>query len=148
MLKEIIWHTLCKKCRYWELFWSVFTPIQTECPKVQMWENTDRKNSKYGHYSVGDIEHIAIIKMSRLIPTYIHLTTNFRKLHIRLLKFQKRVKKGVSYLQKVMFLLSQKKIFFPPLKPCKPLAAFVQCAENNTVLKKTELTFRQSEFWL
>ena len=66
-----------------------FPPFQTECPKVQMRENTERKNSEYGHYSLSDVEHIAIIKMSRQILTYIYLITNFQKLQTRLLKFQK-----------------------------------------------------------
>ena len=46
------------KCPYSEDFWSIFSRIQTEygdllrkCPyAVQMRENTDQKNSEYGHY--------------------------------------------------------------------------------------------------
>ena len=49
-----------KKCPYSELFWSVFSRIQTEyfvyCilrlnTSVRMQENTDQRNSKYGHFS-------------------------------------------------------------------------------------------------
>ena len=49
-----------KKCPYSEFFWSVFSRIQTEyfvyCilrlnTSVRMQENTDQRNSKYGHFS-------------------------------------------------------------------------------------------------
>ena len=51
--------TLRKKCRYSELFWSAFSRIRTECGQmwsispylVQMRENADQNNSKYGHFS-------------------------------------------------------------------------------------------------
>ena len=50
---------LREKCPYWEFFWSVFSRIQTEYGKilsispnsVRMRENTDQKNSEYGHFS-------------------------------------------------------------------------------------------------
>ena len=50
--------TLCEKWPYSELFWSVFSRIRTEygeilriCPySVRMRENTDQKNSEYGHF--------------------------------------------------------------------------------------------------
>ena len=50
--------TLPKKCSYLELFWSVFSRIPTEYREiqsisehsVQMRENTDQKNSEYGHF--------------------------------------------------------------------------------------------------
>ena len=50
---------LRKKYPYLELFWSVFSRIQTEYGEigsifpspysVSMWENTDQNNSEYGH---------------------------------------------------------------------------------------------------
>ena len=50
--------TLHEKCPYLEFFWSVFSRIWTEYREiqstsqllVQMWENTDQKNSEYGHF--------------------------------------------------------------------------------------------------
>ena len=57
----IIWKknskwTLCEKCPYSEFFWSVFSRIRTEYGEkrsisVQMRENTNQKNSEYGHFS-------------------------------------------------------------------------------------------------
>ena len=51
--------TLPEKCPYLDFFWSVFSPIRTEYGEilhispysVRMRENTDQKNSKYGHFS-------------------------------------------------------------------------------------------------
>ena len=53
-----VWQWLRKKCPYSELFWSVFSRIQTEYAEIRsispysvwMRENTDQKNSKYGHF--------------------------------------------------------------------------------------------------
>ena len=55
---------LREKRPYSEFFWSVFSRIRTEYGEilrifpysVQMWENTDEKNSEYGHFlrSAGD----------------------------------------------------------------------------------------------
>ena len=50
---------LLKKCPYSELFWSAFSRIRTEYGEirsispfsVQMRENLDQNNSKYGHFS-------------------------------------------------------------------------------------------------
>ena len=50
---------LREKCPYSEIFWSVFSRIQTEYGEiwstspysVRMWENTDQENSEYGHFS-------------------------------------------------------------------------------------------------
>ena len=50
-----------KKCPYSELFWSVFSCIQTECGdilrislySVRMRENVDQSNPEYGHFSRG-----------------------------------------------------------------------------------------------
>ena len=50
--------SLREKFAYSELFWSVFSHIQTEYEEilrispysVQMRENTDQNNSKYGHF--------------------------------------------------------------------------------------------------
>ena len=47
-----------KKCPYLEFFWSVFSQIRTEYGEirsispfsVRMRENTDQKNSEYGHF--------------------------------------------------------------------------------------------------
>ena len=55
-------NSLGKKSLYSELFWSVFSRIRTEYGdllykspySVQMWENADQKNSKYGLGSVYD----------------------------------------------------------------------------------------------
>ena len=49
---------LHKKCPYSELFWSAFSRIRTEYREklsispysVQMQENADQSNSKYGHF--------------------------------------------------------------------------------------------------
>ena len=51
--------SLCEKYPYSEFLWSLFTRIRTEYRQilfispflVQMWENTDQKNSKYGRFS-------------------------------------------------------------------------------------------------
>ena len=51
--------TLRDKCLYLEFFWSVFSSIWTEYGEilrismysVRMRENTDWKNSEYGHFS-------------------------------------------------------------------------------------------------
>ena len=50
--------SLREKCTYSEFFWSVFSRIRTEYREalrispysVQMRENTDQKNPKYGHF--------------------------------------------------------------------------------------------------
>ena len=52
--------TPSKKCPYSEFFWSVFFRIYTEYEdllfkypySVRMRENTDQKNSQYGHFPV------------------------------------------------------------------------------------------------
>ena len=49
---------LLKKCPYLEFFWSLFSCILTEYGEIlrvsphsiRMWENTDQKNSEYGHF--------------------------------------------------------------------------------------------------
>ena len=51
--------TLHEKCSYLEFFWSVISCIQTKYGEIQsifphlirMWENTDQKNSQFGHFS-------------------------------------------------------------------------------------------------
>ena len=51
---------LREKCLHSEFFWSVFPRIRTEYGEirsispysVRMWENTDQKNSEYGHFHV------------------------------------------------------------------------------------------------
>ena len=48
--------SLCKKCPYSELFWSVFSRIRTEYGEtlripaysVKKWEIADQNNSEYG----------------------------------------------------------------------------------------------------
>ena len=53
-----LYPTLHKKCPYSEQFWSVFTRIWTEYGEIlrissysiQMPENTNQNNSKYGHF--------------------------------------------------------------------------------------------------
>ena len=55
-------NTLPEKCPLSEFFWSVFSHIRTEYRDilrisqyaVQMRENTDQKNSKYGHFPRSD----------------------------------------------------------------------------------------------
>ena len=50
---------LRKKCPYSELSWSVFSRIRNEYGQiirispysVQIWENADQNNSRYGHFS-------------------------------------------------------------------------------------------------
>ena len=61
LLKSFLIHTptLRETFPYWEFFWSVFPHIRTEYGEIQsispysirMRENTDQKNSEYGHYS-------------------------------------------------------------------------------------------------
>ena len=59
-----------EKCLYSEFFWSVFSRIQTEygevlriCPySVRMQENTDQKNSEYGHYSSSVSPYIYVLQ--------------------------------------------------------------------------------------
>ena len=51
--------TLCEKCQYSELFWSVFSRIRTEYGEILpvfSWnaENTDVNNSEYWHFSRSD----------------------------------------------------------------------------------------------
>ena len=51
--------SLGEKCPYSEFFWSIFSRTWTEYGEiqsispypVQMWENTDQKNSEYGDFS-------------------------------------------------------------------------------------------------
>ena len=51
-----------KKCPFSKFFWSVFSCIRTEYRDLQskspysvrMRENTDQKNSEYGHFSHND----------------------------------------------------------------------------------------------
>ena len=53
------WVSLCGRCPYLKFFWSVFSRIQAEYGEmrnispysVQMRENTNQKNSEYGHFS-------------------------------------------------------------------------------------------------
>ena len=55
--------TLREKCPYSEIFWSVFSRIRTEYREipsispysVQMWENTDQKNSEFTHFPRSEI---------------------------------------------------------------------------------------------
>ena len=62
-IKSFQSHALCEKCRYSELFWSVFSRIQIEYGEilrisaysVQMRENRDQNNSKYRHFSRSDV---------------------------------------------------------------------------------------------
>ena len=57
--------TLREKCPYLEFFWSVFSHIWTEYGEilrispysVRMRENTDQKNSEYGHFSGSGKNH-------------------------------------------------------------------------------------------
>ena len=47
--------TLCRKCPYSKLFWSVPSHIRIISPySVRMRENTDQDNSEYGHLSRSD----------------------------------------------------------------------------------------------
>ena len=49
--------TVREKCPHSKFFRSIFSRIQTEYGEidslysVRMWDNTDQKNSEYGHYS-------------------------------------------------------------------------------------------------
>ena len=70
----MIRYLLCKKYPYLELFWSVFSHIRTEYRKiasitpysVQMRENTDQKNSEYGHFSCSN----SIKTISKRLPLW------------------------------------------------------------------------------
>ena len=61
-LSRLIYYTLCEKCLYSELFWSIFFRIRTEYGEmlrispylVRMHENTDKNNSEYGHFLRSD----------------------------------------------------------------------------------------------
>ena len=76
---------LREKCLYSEFFWSVFSRIQTENGEirgispysVRIWENTDQKNSEYGHFSrsVDLISSEKISTFPQLIST--NIITNF-----------------------------------------------------------------------
>ena len=84
--------SLRKKCPYLKLFWPVFFHIRTEYGEirnvspysVQMWENTDQNNSKYGHflrfYAVSDFKNIKDKRCKRF-PTVKKLL-NSLKLHL------------------------------------------------------------------
>ena len=64
--------TLRKKCPYSELFWSVFSRIQSEYGEkrsispysVRMQENTVQNNSEYGHFSRSVKENVSYIVSS------------------------------------------------------------------------------------
>ena len=55
-------NALCEKCPYSVFFWSVFSCIRTKYGEIQsispysvrLRENTDQKNSEYGHFSCSD----------------------------------------------------------------------------------------------
>ena len=84
--------TLREKCPYSEFFWSVFSRIRTEYDEilypnsvqipysVQMQEDTDQKNSKYGHFLRSDIwrfhyhYHKYLEKVLILIASWFTLT--------------------------------------------------------------------------
>ena len=59
-------YALREKRPYSEFFWFVFSLIWTEYGQTlrfspysfQMWENTDKNNSEYGHFSRSDSEHV------------------------------------------------------------------------------------------
>ena len=59
--------TLRKKCPYSELYWSAFSRSMTEYGEilrisphsVQMWENADKNNSKYGPF-LRNVKHIRL----------------------------------------------------------------------------------------
>ena len=56
-------HALREKCPYLEFFWSLFSRICTDYEErrsispysVRLRENTDQKNSEYGHFSLSDV---------------------------------------------------------------------------------------------
>ena len=63
--------TLREKCPYSEFFWSIFSRIRTEYGEIQsispypvrMRENTDQKNSEYGHFSRSVSLKVQVCKM-------------------------------------------------------------------------------------
>ena len=86
-LTGFYYHSLRKKCPYSEFFWRVFSRIRNEYGEitsispysVQMRENTDQKNSEYGHFSHSeydtglmwvDIRKIFYSQMTTLHKTY------------------------------------------------------------------------------
>ena len=68
--------SLRKKCPYSGFFWSVFSRIWTEYEEiirisphlVQMRENTDQKNSEYGHFFTQCITRF--LRMLNVLPVY------------------------------------------------------------------------------
>ena len=69
--------SLCKKCPYSELFWSVFSPIWIESEEisstppysVQTRENTEQNNSKYEYFtsSVSDKERLKLSETTQVL---------------------------------------------------------------------------------
>ena len=60
--------SLCEKCPYSEFFWSVFSRIRTEYGEkrsisVQMRENTNQKNSEYGHFHAVETRQESVFKV-------------------------------------------------------------------------------------
>ena len=62
-MKIELTYALCEKYPHSECLWSVFSRIRTEYGEilrnspysVQLWENTDQKNSDCGHFSLSEV---------------------------------------------------------------------------------------------
>ena len=73
MTKELNKRALHEKCPYSEFFWSVFSRIRPEyedlrSKSVLIRENTDQKNSEYGHFlRTGGLNETSICKLILLI---------------------------------------------------------------------------------
>ena len=77
-----IW--LLEKCPYLKLFWSAFSRIRTEYGEIlsispysiRMRENTDQKNSEYGHFSRSVRRHLLIFFIRAVLTwqTYKNMT--------------------------------------------------------------------------
>ena len=91
--KHFAYLTLCEKCPYSEFFWYVFSSIWTKYREilcifpysVLMRENTDQKNSEYGHFSrsVKCTKKVKGVIMYNLRNTIFYMKTNvLQDLHI------------------------------------------------------------------
>ena len=69
-IRPVLYEALREKCPYSEFFWSVFSRIRTDYREiqnispysVQIWENTDQKNSKYEGISCSE-SHFVILEI-------------------------------------------------------------------------------------
>ena len=68
-------YSLLEKCSYLEFFWYVFSHIWTDYT-VRIRENTDLKNSKWGHFSCSDyLLHKLGFNFYVLVTSYARVTS-------------------------------------------------------------------------